>query len=733
MATEPRSAGPRAESLGTAVRRLAIGATGQGRQNGTYRLIAPVARGGMGEVFLAEHTAANGQRRQVIIKRLLENLREDTSHIAMFKTEAEHLGALDHPNIVKILDVPDINGARCLALEYVKGRSVAQILDRARHVGQRLPPTLVIHIACEVLEGLEHVHGARLPDGKPLMLVHRDVTPGNLLVSFDGEVKITDFGISKSLMSAVSTTVGIVKGKARYLAPEQILGEKASPRSDLFSTACVIYEMLTSVPLFDRVSVPKTLTAIVHGEVPDLRLTLPVPTRTADLIGRTLAIEPDKRHASAKELARDLRAAAQEMGPTGKQELASFVRTLFEGLDESWEQLPLTADEKRDVEEEEAALAAEQAQAADRPLFSAPAPRPSDAPPASPADKKASFRAASIAEEEAVSRTAKPRAEETLLVERVQNKKAEAAARVDSTDGEEATQAIPEPPQKPSSVHLSDPDHPPMSAADPHADIATVAEIPLRPAAPLPRTPSDFEDRTEHLSEPPAVRRSKPLADVPPFETEQIHTDEKRPRALAYAARVESRPAPEPERPIRPTEPTIVKREAPRRPPTEGAALQRWMAQVPGAVLIGVFALGALAGVAITAVFRYSEPEPKPAVTAAPSSPAPPHEAEILEPIAEEPEGTAEPEAEPEPEAAAEAAPVEGAATVDLLFPKTARIKIDGETLTKKAPIHGQTLAPGRHEIVVTLKKWRRQVTLEVAPGSHHRLDLDEMKRSGVP
>ncbi len=337
------------EAMDVPGRRLSIGATGQGRRGVGYRLIAPIARGGMGELYLAEQVAPGGERVQVIIKRLLDNLRDDSAHVAMFRSEAEHLSLLDHKNIVRVLDVPEIAGARCLALEYVRGRSVAQILDRARYVGRRIPPEIAVYVVTEVLEGLDHVHRARLADGQPVGLVHRDVTPGNLLVSFDGDVKITDFGISKSLMSKVSTTVGIVKGKARYLAPEQILGEPASPRSDMFSAACVIYEMLTSIPLFDRPSVPKTLTAIVHGDVPDLRAVLPIPsaTRLIALIGRTLAVQTEKRHERASELAAELRAAAgAELGPlVGRAAVSAYMRQLFEGLDESWEQAPQNPEE----------------------------------------------------------------------------------------------------------------------------------------------------------------------------------------------------------------------------------------------------------------------------------------------------------------------------------------------------------------------------------------------------
>jgi hypothetical protein len=261
--------------------------------------------------------------------------------------------------------------------------------------------------------------------------------------------------------------------------------------------------------------------------------------------------------------------------------------------------------------------------------------------------------------------------------------------------------------------------------------VATVAEIPLRPAAPEPRPASDFEEHTEHFPEPP--RRARPPVT---YETEQIHAEKDRPRALAYAARVESRSDPS-ERPIKPTEATIVKREPQPRDVTRpaGPPLTRWMAQVPAAVLIGVFALGALAGVGLTALLRMTEaPPPQPATTIAPvpQVPEPATEASAEDPP-EPPEAS-----EPDPADLGEAVPAtmvatKDQATLDLILPKTAKIRLDGENLTRRAPIHGLVIAPGRHEIVVTIKKWRRQAVVEVQPGSHLKLDVDELKRIGTP
>ncbi|MBI4821893.1 MAG: serine/threonine protein kinase [Deltaproteobacteria bacterium] len=331
------------EDLGVLpIRRLAIGATGVGKSGRNYRLVTPIAKGGMGELYLSVARRTGHTDQLCVIKRLLEEHKTDTDYVEMFRFEAEMMTHLDHPNIVKILDVPVIEETQCLALEYVKGRSVGQVIDHSNEFGHPLlPAQAVLRILIGVLEGLDHVHNAKLADGTSLGLVHRDVTPGNLLLSFDGDVKITDFGIAKGQMSAVSTTVGIVKGKARYLSPEQILGEKATPRSDLFACACVAYEMLTGFPLFEQSSVPKTLYAIVNGERPDLASALPrdaLPIVPA--LERALATDVSKRPQSALEFADDLREAGLGMpGPMSAADLGKYLRELFKDAPEPWESL----------------------------------------------------------------------------------------------------------------------------------------------------------------------------------------------------------------------------------------------------------------------------------------------------------------------------------------------------------------------------------------------------------
>jgi serine/threonine protein kinase len=317
-------------------RGLSLGSTGLGGGERRYKLVASIDRGGMGELFLAELHDPKMTPRYVVVKRLLADLLDDEKYIKMFVAEADVMSKLNHPNIVRVFDTPLIDGMQCLAMEYVRGRNVQQILSRLAELDKTMDPPIVLRVMSQVLRGLDYAHNFRLADGTPLNLVHRDVTPGNVLVSFDGDVKLTDFGIAKHEMSAVSTTVGIVKGKARYLAPEQILGEKASPRSDIFSSASVVVEMLTGVPVFDRGSVPKTLYAIVNGERDDLEHLLDFRAPLlVQVVNRALAKDPRNRLQTAKELAEGLEAAARLLGkPHDKEAVGLFLRNLFRDVED---------------------------------------------------------------------------------------------------------------------------------------------------------------------------------------------------------------------------------------------------------------------------------------------------------------------------------------------------------------------------------------------------------------
>lgn len=300
-----------------------------GRTFGQYQILSLIQRGGMGEIYLAELTR---QKIRVVLKRLQETHTGDERYVEMFQNEAAVMSELEHPNIVKVLGTPVIEGRQCLVMEFVRGRNLQQVLRRLRELSRRLPPGIGVHIMRKVLLGLHEAHQARLPDGRPLELVHRDVKPGNILISFAGDVKITDFGIAKSAMQNRLTTAGVVKGTVRYLSPEQIRSDKITFRSDLFSCASVLVEILTDQPLYDRGPVAPTLMAILNDERAPIVDLLPFRApELAQVIERALRSKPDERHASALELSQALGAAARTLGsPVSDDDVGALLRQLFQ-------------------------------------------------------------------------------------------------------------------------------------------------------------------------------------------------------------------------------------------------------------------------------------------------------------------------------------------------------------------------------------------------------------------
>jgi len=300
-----------------------------GEALGPYTLLAVLQRGGMGELFVAEDTENEGRR--VVIKRLLEDFVEDESYLAMFRDEARIMSQLQHDNVVRVLATPVLRGSMCLVMELVPGRSVAQILTQTRAQATRIPPRLAVYVMSQALRGLHYAHTAVDETGQALELVHRDVSPGNLLVSFDGQVKVTDFGIAKSKLSVVATSVGVVKGTTRYLSPEQIRGANVTAQADVFACAAVLTEMLTGEAVFDRGQVPPTLLAIVKGQRPPISDLLPFDAPDlAMVLEQALALGPVHRPASAQAMADALDALLPQLGPTVQPaDLGDYLATLF--------------------------------------------------------------------------------------------------------------------------------------------------------------------------------------------------------------------------------------------------------------------------------------------------------------------------------------------------------------------------------------------------------------------
>jgi len=270
---------------------------------GKYELLKKLALGGMAEIFLARQTGVQGFEKIVVIKRILPHLAAQERFVQMFLNEARLAARFTHPNIVQIYDLGQDDQAYFLAMEYVHGEDIKSIVRRCASLGRRIPIEHVLRLATGVLEALHYAHTQPDADGKPGGVVHRDVSPHNILLSFQGNVKLVDFGIAKA-RSQISTTIpGRVKGKHAYMSPEQCQGLDLDGRSDIFSLGIVMFELLTWTRLFKRKHDLETLKAISAGEIPSPRSIRPDldPALEAILLK---ALSPDRnlRYQNAQEM-----------------------------------------------------------------------------------------------------------------------------------------------------------------------------------------------------------------------------------------------------------------------------------------------------------------------------------------------------------------------------------------------------------------------------------------------
>ncbi|HUB09378.1 MAG TPA: serine/threonine-protein kinase, partial [Myxococcales bacterium] len=218
---------------------------GEGIQFGRYLLLRKIAAGGMAEIFLAKQTGPGHFERSLVIKRILPHLAQDPKFVGMFLDEAALAAQLSHPHIAQLFDFGEVDGAYYLALELVRGPDLAAVIDASQRLGHPPPVEISVRIATQMLEALQYAHGAADEQGKPLNLVHRDISPQNVLVSATGAVKLIDFGIAKATSAMQHTETGMVKGKFTYMAPEQLRGKPLDGRCDQYAAALVLYEMLT--------------------------------------------------------------------------------------------------------------------------------------------------------------------------------------------------------------------------------------------------------------------------------------------------------------------------------------------------------------------------------------------------------------------------------------------------------------------------------------------------------
>jgi serine/threonine-protein kinase len=268
---------------------------------GPYALLRRIARGGMAEVFLANHRVADGVERRVALKRILPHLAEDPEFLQMFEAEARLASQLAHPNIVHVYDFGAIDGYCFISMEHVLGVDCATLIRAGKRTP--MPVAYAVRIAADICAGLDYAHRRTDNEGRPLGVVHRDVSPQNILVSFDGVVKLVDFGIAKAAHQLERTRPGIIKGKFSYMSPEQVEGRRLDARSDLFNVGIVLHELLSGVPLFDRDNAGRAMSQIRSGGWPPIAsLRRDIPPELSALLATAMAVARERRPSSAGQL-----------------------------------------------------------------------------------------------------------------------------------------------------------------------------------------------------------------------------------------------------------------------------------------------------------------------------------------------------------------------------------------------------------------------------------------------
>ncbi|MGE0788552.1 MAG: serine/threonine protein kinase [Sandaracinaceae bacterium] len=307
---------------------------------GRYQVVGHLASGGMADIFLAKLTGPSGFERPAVIKRILPSLADRENVLQMFLDEARLAARIQHANVVHVQELVEQDGGFYLVMEYLEGESALSVMKRAARRRERFPAVLAAHIIAEACAGIHAAHELTSDNGEPLGLVHRDISPGNVFVTYAGEVKVLDFGIAKFKAKTTETMVGKVRGKFAYMSPEQCRAQPVDRRSDVFSLGTLLFELSTGRRLFARETHRLTMKAVVRAEVPPLKRIDPsYPDALIGVLRKALAIEPGERYQTAARMRRDLVAFVQR---TGAEELPEERLAM---VMKSW--FPQRIDEKR--------------------------------------------------------------------------------------------------------------------------------------------------------------------------------------------------------------------------------------------------------------------------------------------------------------------------------------------------------------------------------------------------
>ena len=284
---------------------------------GKYRLVKLIAAGGMAEVYLARQAGAAGFEKLVCLKRILPHLARDRQFVEMFLNEARLAAKLDHPNIVSIFDLGEASGSYFIAMEFIDGPSLRAIAKRAQERGELLPIPELVKIVSMAAGGLHYAHELCAPGGKPLCLVHRDISPDNILVHRNGSAKVVDFGIAKAANSSSGTRTGTLKGKVAYMPPEQLRAEPLDRRADIFALGVVLYEMLSGRrPWEGESDVALIGQMMTQDPAPLAKLRPYLPEQLVVIAGKALQKDRAQRYQSCQQMQTELEALLVSMGQT---------------------------------------------------------------------------------------------------------------------------------------------------------------------------------------------------------------------------------------------------------------------------------------------------------------------------------------------------------------------------------------------------------------------------------
>lgn len=287
----------------------------QPQQLGKYQLVATLGQGGMGTVYLALASGFAEFRKLLVVKELRQDLTRQPGFVNMFMDEAKLAARLSHPNVVQTFEASVVGDRYFLAMEYLDGQSLSALLDRLAQTNSKLALWMHIQIICEALGGLHYAHELLDYDGTSLQVVHRDVSPQNVFVTYHGQVKVVDFGVAKVANASVKTAPGVFVGKFSYASPEQVMGSNVDARTDVFAAGVMLWQAIAGHPFSEQSPTPAACRARCEGLEPRIGEVVPdVDPELAHICDRALSVDPDRRYDSAQELRAHLQEYMQSSG-----------------------------------------------------------------------------------------------------------------------------------------------------------------------------------------------------------------------------------------------------------------------------------------------------------------------------------------------------------------------------------------------------------------------------------